>query len=99
MGSITTDEIRQVFSLIVQKLDFEGIKKVEFADDFYWHFSADEWHKRSSDECTPLLGSLYDDIDSLKLIVRDRERPCTFVDFDRLAHVLQEISQKLNPPD
>ena len=88
---------KAIFERIIDKLEFEEIKEIEIADDFYWHTSADEWHRLSFEDVTPLLGSLDDDVASLKELINDPERPCTFVDFDRVGHILQEISQLLNP--
>ena len=43
------------------------------------------------------LGDLDDDIEMLTKLAEDETRICTYVDFDRVASLLREISQVNNP--
>jgi len=43
------------------------------------------------------LGSLKDDVEELEKLTKNKERICTYVDFDRVASLLREISQVNNP--
>lgn len=96
MGAISINEISVIFSKILEKLEFEVEQEIEIDDDFYQFIPADEW--TNYEEGSILTGSLSDDINNLKILITDKTRPCTFVDFDRLASVLHAISNQLNPP-
>ena len=95
MNKISVVEIRQVFERIINKLELENEVNVEFEKDLYRYIPTDQWDKY--DEVVIEEGSLYDDLDSLRLLANDPKRPCTYVDFDRIASVLRAISQKNNP--
>jgi len=82
---------------MIDKLNYENVKEVEIGNDLYRVIPADEWTNFEKDVI--VVGSLSDDIESLKLMINDLERPCTYVDFDRVASVLHAISQAINPPD
>jgi hypothetical protein len=88
-------ELQQIFTLIVNKLQFEGYTLLEVDDDLYRYIPTDKWD--SFNEIVIENGSLYDDVESLKELANDPDKPCTYVDFDRLASFLRYISQKHNP--
>lgn len=94
MRKITVDFLEEIFKKLVDKLRFEVEKDIEIETDFYLNIPTSEW---SNYDHSVLPESLYDDIDSLKLLVEDNERICTYVDFDRVASLLRAISQIQNP--
>jgi hypothetical protein len=94
MSIISTNDLKIIFSRIIDKLEFENIDRIDLEIDFYWYISAEVW--QSFEQPPALLGSLKDDINSLKSLINDPERHCTYVDFDRVANVLKGISEKNN---
>jgi len=95
MREITTKDLKRLCELIIKKLEWEQVTNVQIETDLYRFIPTDKW---SSFEDTEILtGSLYDDIDSLKRLLADNDRPTTYVDFDRLASVLRALSQEINP--
>jgi hypothetical protein len=95
MKKVRTDDLEKVFNRIIAKLRDEQVVEVDLDEDLYRFIPADKW-SRFDDE-TIEQGSLYDDLESLELLVRNEDRPCTYVDFDRVASLLRAISQKMNP--
>lgn len=92
---IDVSELEKIFSLLVRKLRNESISSIEINIDFYRFIPADKWD--SFEENIIEIGSLFDDIDNLKLLLSDKNRAFTFVDFDRLASLLHAISEIMNP--
>ena len=43
------------------------------------------------------IGDMQDDMEALVKLSENPDRPCTFVDFDRAASLLRELSQVYNP--
>ena len=95
MKYIKVVDLKIIFERVIDKLKFEGIDQIEIENDLYRYIPTDEWDSFERDEIE--VGSLYDDLDSLELLVNDIDRPCTYVDFDRVASVLRAISRKNNP--
>ncbi len=95
MKSITKEDIKKIFDAILEKLDRDHIKEVVIEQDLYRFISTDEWD--SYEQTNVIEGSLFDDFDSLKLLIADPTRYCTYVDFDRTASILRYISEKLAP--
>ena len=96
MEKISLGEIEKIFERLVEKLKFEDFKETSVDTDNYWVITADEWSDFGN-EVEPSVGSLIDDVEALKLLIKDSDRPCSFVDFDRFASVLRYISEKMNP--
>ena len=95
MESISLHELEQIFKRVIEKLKSENVDEIELEKDFYRYIPTDKWDSFEADIYES--GSLFDDSSSLKLLVNDEERLCTYVDFDRLASVLRAISQIKNP--
>src|SRR5688572_1281764 len=95
MRKISRKKLEKIFSFLIRKLEYEKIDEVEITDDFYRIIPTYLWTNFEKDE--GVTGSLHDDIDSLELLLKDKERFCTYVDFDRTASLLRAISEKLNP--
>lgn len=96
MEKISLNEIEEIFERLIEKLKFEEFKETSIDTDNYWIITADEWSDFEN-EVDPSVGSLIDDVEALKLLLQDNNRPCSFVDFDRFASVLRYISEKMNP--
>jgi hypothetical protein len=95
MKSITKEDIKKIFDNILEKLDRDEVKEVVIEQDLYRFIPTDEWD--SYEQTNVLEGSLFDDFDSLKLLIENPNRYCTYVDFDRAASILRYISEKLAP--
>jgi hypothetical protein len=94
---IKTKDLKKIFGLIIEKLNFEGVESVELADkDYYWLIGSPGWTYFEKQE-KPEVGSLVDDWGSLKKLLTEKDRPTTYVDFDRVAAILRFISEKQNP--
>ena len=93
--TITISDLEKLFALVIDKLKEESVSTIEIKDDLYRFIPADNWG--SFQDNIILNGSIFDDVDSLKLIISDKNRPFTYVDLDRLATLLHAISQINNP--
>lgn len=96
MPTIHTVHLKQAFARIIAELEGFNIDKIEIDTDWYRKIPADQWTNFIDPEI--VTGSLEDDVMEVTKMVNDPERPCTFVDFDRVAAMLNAISQQLNPP-
>lgn len=96
---ISIKELKLCFNQILDKLIEDNVDTVELETDYYRLIPTNKWDNFDYDGA-PIehVGSLHDDIESLKKMINDPEIPCTYVDFDRLASVLRAISQENNPP-
>jgi len=81
--------------MLIDKLKKEQVQNIEINIDLYRFISAEQWG--SFENNTVETGSLFDDIDNLKLLISEPDRPFTYVDFDRLASLLLAISETKNP--
>lgn len=95
MRSISVNDLTAIFKLLLAKLKFEGEEKIEIDTDLYRYIPTSDWCSFEKDVIE--AGSLYDDIDSLKRLLSDKNRMVTYVDFVRVASLLRAISQKNNP--
>ncbi len=104
MSSIKVSEIKSIFERVIQKLEMEygPNAEMELKTIIYRLIPSEEWNKFEKPEdwfsaSEIMQGDLQDDVNELKKLVNDKNRICTFVDFDRLASVLREISSVENP--
>jgi hypothetical protein len=95
MITIRTKDLKSMFDRIIDKLEHEEVEAEEIATDLYRFIPADEWGTFEKDEI--ILGSLDDDLQMLLLMIKNQDRPCTYVDFDRVASLLRALSQARNP--
>lgn len=95
MAKINVEELEILFTKAIQKLKKEKQDEIELSYDIYRQVPIEEWDSFENIELE--TGSLFDDIDSLKKIINDNERPFTYVDFDRISSILRAISQTNNP--
>lgn len=101
---MTVNELEDVFNKIIKKLKFELAEspEIQTQSDLYRLISTEKWSTFDKPEdwnsaSSISLCSLNDDIEELEKLARDEERVCTYVDFDRVASLLREISQVNNP--
>ena len=92
---INIDELKGIMDILISKLKNENVSELIINDDLYRYIPTESWASFSNPEID--TGSLSDDIENLKLLLNNKERPCTYVDFDRLASLLRAISQNRNP--
>lgn len=95
MKKIRLDELSIIFNRIIKKLEFENYKEIRINEDLYRYIPTEKWS--SFDDEIIETGSLFDDVDELLKLVQDIKRPCTYVDFDRMASILRAISKTNNP--
>jgi YesN/AraC family two-component response regulator len=104
MSSIKVSELKTIFERIIEKLEnqYGEDGELELKTGVYRLISTEKWDKFdkhedwfSSSEIEQ--GDLKDDLSELKKLISQKERITTFVDFDRLASILREISQVENP--
>ena len=96
MRKLSIEELEVLFGLVLKSLKEDNVSEIEISDDYYRLIPTSEWDKHSDVIYT---GSLFDDVDSLKLHFEKKRRIFTYVDFDRLASILRYASEKLNPVD
>ncbi len=95
---IRVSDLEKIFDLIIKKLQFEGVESIDLGGiDFYWEVDSSDWTNFGKKVEASVVGSLRDDVKSLKELLKDKDRPTTYVDFDRVAAVLRFISEKQNP--
>ncbi|MET1260048.1 hypothetical protein ABV409_11920 [Flagellimonas sp. DF-77] len=106
MNKIKVSELKSVFENIIQKLETEYGKETELElnTTIYRLIPTEKWDTFDKPEdwfsASEIdQGDLQDDVNELKKLLTEREGVATFVDFDRLASVLREISQVENPVD
>ena len=96
MTTIDHTQLRKICDRIIKKL--ASYQEITLADaDYYWSINAPECYKMTTDNHKIIVGSLVDDIEELKKLIDNEERPVTFVDLDRLASVFHAISEGMNP--
>ena len=91
---IEVSELEFFFNLLIKKLKKEEVSTIEIDMDFYRFIPTEKWTSLEENIDT---GSLFDDIDCLKMLISDKGRPFSYVDFDRLASLLHAISEIRNP--
>lgn len=104
MSEIKVSELKVLFGRILEKLEREYGKDtvLDLKTSAYRLIPTEKWDDFSKNEnwtssSEIFLGDLGDDVMELKKLISDKNRLTTFVDFDRLASVLREISQMENP--
>lgn len=88
-------ELQGLFKILVDKLEGLNLTEFKFESDNYWVISPDERVDFSTGSPNLCVGSLKDDLDSLKRVLNG-SNPLTPVDFDRLASVLVAIGEAIS---
>lgn len=94
---IRVELLEIAFGRIIQKLQSENVEEVEIPFDMYRIIPTDKWDISKSEDEEVNIGSLYDDLESIEKLVLNKNRPCTYVDFDRVSSLLRIISEVNNP--
>ena len=104
MSTIKVSELKTLFERVIEKLETEysSDAEMELKTIIYRLIPTEKWNKFEKPEdwfsASEIdQGDLQDDVVELKKLISDDERIATFVDFDRLASLLREISQVENP--
>jgi len=104
MSGIKVSELKILFNKVIEKLENEYGEdaEMELKTIIYRLIPTEKWNKFEKPEdwfsaSEIMQGDLQDDLLELKKLLTGKERIATFVDFDRLASVLREISQVENP--
>lgn len=93
--NIEVKSLEAICSLLLNKLKSDGYLNIEVDTDLYQVIWTDDWDN-FNEEVKPVVGSLKDDWDSLKLVLQDKER-VTYLDFERLSSILRAISEQVSP--
>ena len=106
MNSIKVSKLKILFDKIIGKLETEYGKEaeLELKTIIYRLIPTEKWDKFDKPEdwfsaSEISQGDLQDDLMELNKLITEKDRIATFVDFDRLASILREISQVENPVD
>jgi len=106
MKNIKVSELKILFEKMIDKLETEYGKEaeLELKTINYRLIPTEKWDKFdktddwfSASEISQ--GDLQDDLMELRKLTIQKDRIATFVDFDRLACILREISKVENPVD
>lgn len=98
MRNIKTTELTILFSKLIECLKMFGAESIDIEIDLYNVIYAEDWDIANDVEKSVCIGSLEDDIDELKKLITDPDRPCSSVDFDRFSSLLQAIAITVVPP-
>ncbi|MEN2773866.1 hypothetical protein ABCY62_02205 [Acetivibrio clariflavus] len=82
----------------MEKLEENEFDEIEFDKDNYWYVSSDEREVFSEKLPSLIVGSIADDIQSLKKVL-DKTNIPTPVDFDRLGNVLIALGERISRSD
>lgn len=99
MKKIDKNLIKSALLRIVDKLEKETPDLIDVSEDTYKLIPTNRWWIRYPEEYDNLVHSLYDDIEEIEKLAADPQRPCTYVDFDRMASILRYISEVENPSE
>ena len=94
--NIDVNTLKKVCRRIIEVLEDNYDGEVSLSFDYYNKVSGEDFFDINSSPKIN-IGSTVDDWRELQKLIKDPDRPCTFVDFDRVAGILNAISQELNP--
>jgi hypothetical protein len=80
---------------IIEKAERNGIKDIQTDKDYYWDISSDDMFRFKEKDKEIIVGSLIDDWNSLKKILKESDDP-SILDFDRLANVIKAVGYLIN---
>jgi hypothetical protein len=94
MKTLGWKELQQCLHVLMEYAERQGVHGVDATDaDLYWTTASDEWLVVDREPAL-LVGSLHDDIEELKWLLKEPESASS-VDVDRLANVLHMVSVQL----
>ncbi len=92
---IETNEIENIFELVINKLKADKVEYIEVDEIMYWFINTDNWNVINENPENE-VGSIKDDWDGL-IKCKNKEEIISYTEFDRLASILRAISEKLAP--
>ncbi len=94
---IKTEEIEGLFKLLIEKLKEGGIENISINQDYYLNISPSDLYKLEKISNVELtVGSLDDDWQSLLKTING-ESIFTYLDFNRIASILNAVSEEIIP--
>ena len=97
MKEVKIEMLREVFNRIIKKLEYENVKSIVISEDLHNIIPTNKWSIYNNPQDVVMMSSLVDAIENLEQLAIDKNRVCTYVDFDRLASLLRIISEIRNP--
>ena len=94
---INIDEIEVFLKIIIEKAKMNGFTKIEINNDFYWWLPTEESFDFNNSNPQLVVGSLYDDYNSLKKMIVDNVS--TPLDLERLAHLMLALTYEISSSD
>lgn len=91
---ITIVELEILFKKAGNYLAQARLEKIELQTDYYLLIPTDKWGELDTTET--VICSLSDDLSELKRVSRG-DIPFSSMDLDRIASILRELSQLINP--
>ena len=92
MRNVKVEELIIIFDKLIAFLKWMNAESIDINIDLYNIIDAENWGITNDIEESVGVGSLEDDIDELKKLIVDKDRPCTPVDFDRFSSLLRAIA-------
>lgn len=92
---VTIDELKELFDILTDRAIKSGIEEIDIDTDNYWFISSDEREDFKTASPNICVGSLFDDMDSLRKVFNGDNIP-TPVDFDRLANVIIAVGERIS---
>ena len=90
--NIKTEDLKQIFDLIIKKLNDDQVNEIDLDIDYYWLITADDWDVEN-EKPEIVVGSLIDDWNELCKCISEKEI-LSYIEFDRCSSILRAISEK-----
>lgn len=92
---IKKKQLKNIIQRVLSKIELELDNDIVLKSDIYRIIPTEKWDV--FDHNITDIHSLKDDVEELLKLTIDKDRPVTYVDFDRLSSLLREISEIKNP--
>lgn len=86
-------ELENIMHLMIKKAEKNGIDTIKLEHDFYWNIDAEQKLDLSQDP-KPNVGSLDDDLKSLRLVL-EKKNELSVIDFERLGNLLVYVGERI----
>ncbi len=91
-STVGIDELNQLWGKVVAKIAFTFDERVNLGEiDYYWNVDSSVAFDTSKEEA-PVVGSLFDDVQELRKLLSEIERPTTVVDLERFSSLIKAIA-------
>ena len=88
-------DLRILCEKILTKAEESGIQELEIDFDYYWDVSSEDKCNLETKEPDLIVGSLVDDLNSLKNILKNETTP-TIIDFERLGNLIKAVGDSIS---